>query len=166
MVGSHGNVILKKPEPTDMEAIKRWYSMTDNLGYATGEKDFSEIAEIIQAPEGSNSLVLIIHEHNNLPIGFTYANLNEIASKTILWIRIFLIDPSFQNKGYGTAAIRKLLDYAKSRYKSLTCIVSVSENNVKGLSFWERVGFSADHKLEAILHREGTSGVSIMKKEI
>ncbi len=168
MLDDHSNdVVLKRPEQIDIEAIKRWYCMTDILGYATGAKDFSEIAEIIQSPGRSNSLILIIHERNSShPIGFTYANINKIANRTILWIRILLIDPCFQNKGFGTAAINKLLSYVKLRYKSITCVVTVSDNNDKGLYFWEKAGFSNAQELEELLHREGTSGVSIMKKDI
>lgn len=166
MIDTHNkDIILKKPDTSDMDAIKRWYSMTDDLHHATGAKEFSEIAQLIEYPEKTNSLVFIIREpKSNYNIGFTYANINKFDHGTILWIKTLLIDPKYQGKGFGTAAIDKLLAYTQSSYQWLTSIVTVSDNNTKGISFWEKVGFSRCSELESILHHGGTSGVSVLKK--
>jgi RimJ/RimL family protein N-acetyltransferase len=107
----------------------------------------------------------MIYDRNNKdPIGFVYGYLKDIDKNAVLWISILIIEPAFQNRGFGTNAINKLLNLIQLEYGAVTCIVAVSYKNVQGLSFWEKVGFSHDPELEQSLHQFGTSQVAIMKR--
>lgn len=159
---------LRALKPDDLGTLQAWYSMTDKLGHATGSKSFSEIARDVISPSEPNSFSFMICEKkSNLSIGFTYAHFYDISGKTVFWIKVLLIDPRYQSKGYGTEAVNRLISYAKMKNKApLSCFVSVSSDNRDGKAFWEKMGFYVDNELDKLLHREGNSGISIYKKLI
>ncbi|MGI6122782.1 MAG: GNAT family N-acetyltransferase [Acetivibrionales bacterium] len=165
IVNEGQNIVFKELEKKDMEILERWYGMSDCFGYATGFKNFSDIRKKLKQPIIPSSLSFMIY--NGLiekPIGFIYGYIKNLDMTVVLWINIFIIDPAFQNRGFGTNAINKLLDMVHEEYGAITCIVSVSQRNEKGLSFWRKVGFSHDPDLEQSLHQFGTSQVAIMKR--
>lgn len=158
-------IVFREPDEKDMAIIEKWYGMPDYFGYATGFKNFSDIIQKLKISVESSTLSFMIYDRNNKdPIGFVYGYLKDIDKNAVLWISILIIEPAFQNRGFGTNAINKLLNLIQLEYGAVTCIVAVSYKNVQGLSFWEKVGFSHDPELEQSLHQFGTSQVAIMKR--
>jgi RimJ/RimL family protein N-acetyltransferase len=167
VINKDTDIVLKVPEEKDMEILEKWYGMHDYFGHATGFKNFSDISSKFKEPVDPSILSFMIYNiKTGIPIGFIYGYLKDASRNSVLWISIFIIDPAFQNKGYGTHALNKLLDLAKREYGIAACIVAVSYKNKQGLSFWEKVGFSHDPELEQSLHHFGTSQAAIMKRII
>jgi RimJ/RimL family protein N-acetyltransferase len=57
------------------------------------------------------------------------------------WINTLIIDPAFQNKGYGTKVVKLFINYVKWKSNISKVYLSVAENNVGGYRFWSRLGF-------------------------
>lgn len=168
MITNNGiDVIFRKPEEKDMKFLERWYGMPDCFGYATGFKNFSEIIQILKEPVVSAPLSFMIYSRDiEEPIGFIYGYIKNTDKNDVLWISILLIEPAYQNRGFGSRAVNKLLKFARSEYGAVICIVAVSYKNEQGLSFWGKAGFLHDKKLEKSMHQFGTSQVAILKKII
>ncbi|MCX7774382.1 MAG: GNAT family N-acetyltransferase [Clostridia bacterium] len=149
----------------DFATLEKWYRMTDHFGYATGFKDFSEIRQRLLKSSSPQDLISMIDiGQGNDAVGFVYGEVKTVETKTVLWIYIIIIDPVFQRKGLGSQAIKQLLQFARQKYGPLTCIVAVSERNIKGLMFWERMGFTRSQGMEESLSQNGTAHVAIMKR--
>lgn len=52
-----------------------------------------------------------------------------------------MIDQRFQNKGYGTAALRLILDFLKREGRFHSVEVCVNRENAAALRVYEKVGF-------------------------
>jgi len=156
---------LRRPEMKDMAILEKWYGMQDHLGFATGFKKFSDVMQKFKEPVDPSMLNFMIYNiKTKIPVGFINGYLRDVNRHSVLWISIFIIDPDYQNMGYGTHALYKLLDFVQSKYGTVACIAAVSTENKRGLSFWEKAGFSHDPELEQSLHLLGTSEAAIMKK--
>lgn len=153
--------------PMDIALLEKWYSMTDCFGYATGFKNFAEIKQRLLEPSRGEILISMIElGASGKTIGFVYGEVKTADSKKVLWIYTLIVEPAFQNKGYGTRAVNTLLHWARAKYGSITCVVTVSEKNPRGLSFWRKTGFTRSMGLEGSLSQIGSSGVAILKKKI
>lgn len=161
------DIVFREPVENDMEILSKWYGMHDCFGYATGCKDFSEIIQKLRVPVEPYTLSFMVYnKKTKVPIGFIYGYIKGDKKNAVLWISIFIIDPDYQNRGFGTQTLNKLLKFVQSEYGTFTCIVAVAHKNDRGLSFWAKAGFSHDPELEQSLHQFGTSQVAIMKKII
>lgn len=59
----------------------------------------------------------------------------------ILWLGLFLVHNKFKRKHIGSKCIKALIDSLKQT--DIKCIrLSVQDNNISGLSFWQHLGFS------------------------
>jgi RimJ/RimL family protein N-acetyltransferase len=152
--------------PADIALLEKWYSMTDCFGYATGFKNFAEIRQRLIAPSRGHILISMIDTEDGKTIGFVYGEIKAAESKKVLWIYTLIIEPAHQNRGYGTQAVNILLQWARAKYGPLTCVVSVSEKNPRGLAFWEKTGFVRSLGLEGSLSQIGSSGVAILQKNL
>lgn len=154
----------------DLAILEKWYSNTDCFGYATGFKSFTDIRQRILEPLKSDVIVLMIEisemEENSKPIGFIYGEIKQIDAKKVLWIYTIIIEPYYQQKGYGTLAINRLLQWSHIKIHTNSCFVTVSEQNWRGLSFFEKAGFVRSSELEDTLNQRGTSGVAILKRNM
>ncbi|HOK42552.1 MAG TPA: GNAT family N-acetyltransferase [Thermoclostridium caenicola] len=154
------DISFRSINPPDMAQLEKWYAMTDELGYATGFKRLDEVREkLLSYPMTS---MMIIHGEEQAA-GFVCYELKNMNGKNVAWIHILLVDPAFQNRGIGSWTIRKLLEWFESM-DTTAVVVSVSEQNHRGLKFWENLGFSRSLDLERILSGFGTKGVVIMKR--
>lgn len=69
--------------------------------------------------------------------------------------------PDFQNRGVGTALLRRLMDQADEAGKMLRHMVFVLNNNAE--RFYERLGFKAIEDFGAYKHMEWRPGVNETK---
>lgn len=165
MVINNIDIGFKTPEEKDMAILEKWYGMHDCLGYATGFKEFSHTMQKFKESADSSIINFMIYNNRNrAPIGFIYGYLRDVNMNIVLWISIYLIDPAYQSKGFGTHALTKLLNLVQSEYGVVACLASVSYENKQGLSFWKKAGFSHDPELEQLLRHFGTNQAAIMKK--
>jgi len=159
------DIELRVPVIRDMAILEKWYGMQDCLGHATGFKKFSDVMQKFKEPVDPSMLNFMIYNiKTKIPVGFINGYLRDVNRHSVLWISIFIIDPDYQNMRYGTHALYKLLDFVQSKYGTVACIAAVSTENKRGLSFWEKAGFSHDPELEQSLHLLGASEAAIMKK--
>lgn len=155
-------ISFRSVSPRDMDSLEKWYSMTDELGYATGFKSLEEERERIMSHPMISMMIIL---GDDQAVGFICCELRILDERKVVWIHIIIVDPVFQNRGIGTWAVRRLLNNFESRGASVA-MASVSEENKCGLRFWESLGFERFPTMEKALNNSGTSGVAIMKRNL
>ncbi len=128
---------LKPVEFDDIALLDSWYK-PQSLIHATGGRTLLEaLPDFLSLKPGFFIITLNCHRS----IGFVVADLKDTQSEKILWIRTLIIEPSLQKSGYGTAALRALLNYVGFGEKVRKVLVSVHRDNIAGYSFWVKNGF-------------------------
>ena len=84
-------------------------------------------------------------EHEDTLIGFTMFGWNE--EEGFYELCRIMIDKRYQNKGYGTQAIRMILDEMRSRFGCGEIYLSTDPENAVGKHVYEKVGFRSEHKM-------------------
>ena len=84
-------------------------------------------------------------EHEDKLIGFTMFGWNE--EEEIYKLCRIMIDRKFQNKGYGTQAIKMILDEMKARFGCKEVYLSTEPENERGKHVYEKVGFRSEHEM-------------------
>lgn len=153
-------ISLRNVNPGDIPILEKWYSMTDELGYATGFKNFADVRDRILSDPLVSRMIATGDGRN---AGFVCYELRSVGSMKAAWIHIIIVDPAFQNRGIGTRAMGKLLASLEAEGVA-AALVSVSERNTRGIRFWKSLGFQRSRPLEKTLSHLGTSGVAIMKR--
>ncbi len=150
------SLFFRELKQKDIALLEKWYKMTDCFGYATGFKSFSAIKKILKNDISDKFAWMIEAEEET--IGFIFAEIFNLENKPVLWIYILIIEHNHQHRGYGSSAVKKLINEVKLKYGSMTCIASVSEKNEQGLSFWKKVGFRRSPALErALSHKKNVA---------
>ena len=117
---------------------KEYYIITD--GHPATKMDCIETIEYSIDGIPKNNI------HN---IGFCYNNeavaclflIEGYPCANILWLGLFLVHNKFKRKHIGSRCIKALIDSLKQT--DIKCIrLSVQDNNISGLSFWQYLGFS------------------------
>lgn len=60
----------------------------------------------------------------------------------------FLIDDSFQNRGYGTTAAKLCIDYLRENYNANIISAPVQVEYKAAQNFWKKLGFSLSDTVE------------------
>ena len=84
-------------------------------------------------------------EHDGEIIGFTMYGWNE--EEEFYELCRIMIDRESQNKGYGTRAIRMVLDDMKARFGCSEVYLSTDPQNERGKHVYEKVGFRSEHRM-------------------
>ena len=84
-------------------------------------------------------------EHEDKLIGVTMFGWNE--EEEIYKLCRIMIDRKFQNKGYGTQAIKMILDEMKARFGCKEVYLSTEPENERGKHVYEKVGFRSEHEM-------------------
>lgn len=84
-------------------------------------------------------------EHEDKLIGFTMFGWNE--QEEFYELCRIMIDRKVQNKGYGTQAIRMVLDEMQERFKCKEVYLSTDPKNARGRHVYEKVGFRSEHTM-------------------
>jgi ribosomal protein S18 acetylase RimI-like enzyme len=164
--GRYYEIAFRQVCPADFKLLEKWYGMTDQFGYATGLKSFDEIKVRMVASDFPGNASMIMLNGRERPVGFVFSEMKHSHQKQVLWINIIIVDPDFQGQGLGTCAINKMLAMAQNRSDAKAALVSVSERNSRGLSFFEKLGFVRCKSLEDSLSAFGPNDVAIMKRLI
>lgn len=81
------------------------------------------------------------------PIGFVMLGDNSLKYKFIkrfkpfLYIWRFMIADEYQRKGYGTKAMQRVIEHAKSKYNAEELITYTLPQNKNALEFYKKLGF-------------------------
>ena len=84
-------------------------------------------------------------EHEGELIGFTMFGFNE--EEDFYELCRIMIGKPYQSKGYGTQAIRMVLDEMKARFGCKEVYLSTDPENVRGKHVYEKVGFRSEHEM-------------------
>ena len=155
-------ISLRNVKPQDMQFLDKWYSMGDELGYATGFKSFREVRERIMSYPMVSMIIALADDR---AVGLICYETRNLGGKKVVWVHIIIVDPAWQSRGIGTRAVARLLDFFEARGYS-DVMASVSCQNKRGLRFWEGLGFIRSPAMERALDASGTSGVAIMRKNL
>ena len=92
-----------------------------------------------------NGWVIKAIEHEGELIGFTMFGWSE--EEEFYELCRIMIDYHYQNKGYGTQAIKMILDETKSRFGCKEVYLSTDPKNIVGKHVYEKVGFRSENKM-------------------
>ena len=84
-------------------------------------------------------------EHEGELIGFTMFGWSE--EEEFYEICRLMIDRRFQNKGFGTQALRLILEEMKSRFGCREVYLSTGPENARGRHVYEKAGFRSEHRM-------------------
>ena len=84
-------------------------------------------------------------EHEGELIGFTMFGFCE--GEGFYELCRIMIDKHYQNKGYGTQAIRMILDEMRSRFGCREVYLSTDPENAVGRHVYEKIGFRSEHRM-------------------
>ena len=104
----------------------------------------SNALSIVQSVYEDGWIVKAI-EHEGELIGFTMFGWCE--EEGFYELCRFMIDIRYQNRGYGTQALRMILDEMKSRFGCKEIYLSTGPNNVRAKHVYEKVGFRSEHRM-------------------
>lgn len=65
-----------------------------------------------------------------------------------IWIIRLMIDEKFQGKGYGKAAMLKIIEHIKTNYRQTEIFVSFVPDNVAAKKLYESIGFEDTGRFE------------------
>ena len=84
-------------------------------------------------------------EHDGKTIGFTM--FGWVEEEGFHELCRLMIDRRFQNQGFGTQAIKLILDEMKSRFGYTEVYLSTDPENARGKHVYEKVGFRSEHRM-------------------
>lgn len=104
----------------------------------------SNALSIVQSVYEDGWIVKAIEQDGKL-IGFTMFGWCE--EEGFYELCRFMIDIRYQNRGYGTQALRMILDEMKSRFGCKEIFLSTGPDNVRAKHVYEKVGFRSEHRM-------------------
>ena len=139
------------------EIDKTNYNTCIMLKVAENQKDYvaSNAFSLVQAAYEEGLYPLGIYDGNEM-IGFLLYDYDEELEG---WsFSRFMIDINQQNKGYGTIALRKFLEFFHDKFPNEKIYTSVEIDNEIAIKLYEGFGFvkvnSFEYKIEEKVYRE------------
>lgn len=140
------NIILREQREEDAEFFAFWFNQPDIMFKCGFEKTVDE--------EKIKKDINIYHKQED-SLWFTITDLdgNIIGETGLLrmfpaWhctdLSIIIPDPKMQHKGYGTEAIRMMIDMAFSNYEMNRISIGVVGLNTNALAFYNKIGFKQE----------------------
>ncbi|QUA51728.1 GNAT family N-acetyltransferase [Aristaeella lactis] len=143
-------VILREQREEDAPYFTYWFNQPQVMFQCGFEKPASE--------EEIRKTITVSHKRED-SVWYTITDLdgNIIGETGLLrmfpaWhqtdLTIIIPDPEMQHKGYGTEAIRIILDMAFKKYEMHRVSIGVVGLNTDALAFYRRIGFKQEGILE------------------
>ena len=140
------NIILREQREEDAEFFVFWFNQPEIMFKCGFEKTVDE--------EKIKKDINIYHKQED-SLWFTITDLdgNIIGETGLLrmfpaWhctdLSIIIPDPKMQHKGYGTEAIRMMIDMAFSQYEMNRISIGVVGLNTNALAFYNKMGFKQE----------------------
>jgi RimJ/RimL family protein N-acetyltransferase len=144
----------------DAAAFSRWSQDADYLRALDSDyarplsvKDFTERLESERSDPNTVAFRLRTLEDDRL-IGFVALHNIEWNNQTAL-LAIGIGEAEYRGKGYGTDALRLVLNYAFHELNLFRVGLDVVGNNAQAIRAYERVGFSREGAVRGALLRDG-----------
>lgn len=168
-------IFLKSLESNQLERAAELYNCGDDIRYATGicrKVNVHELAEkfaLIEASENEFFAGLYINRlKEDGRCQWVLAGLisGELKNSSV-WIKLILISPEYRNNGFGSRAVKVLLDYFESFFKVREAFLSVVRENTKAINFWMNNGFSILSSMrKSVFNEQYPEQIVIMHKKI
>lgn len=137
------DVYLKNINPADFNIILEWYNK-EEFKYATGIDGTLTLHQLAamykKIQQTTDHFFAGIFTAAGKIIGILKGQIR-YGRDCYLWINTLIVEPDFQNKGYGTKVVKLFINYAKLKSNISKVYLSVAEHNVGGYRFWSRLGF-------------------------
>lgn len=116
------------------------------LKVAEEQSDFvaSNMFSLAQAKAFPECVCLAIY-HDDVLVGFTMYCIDEEDKE--YWIYRLMIDSKHQSKGYGKAAMEKLIEKIKEDIQHRVIYISFEPENVWAKQLYEKLGFAEDGRV-------------------
>lgn len=148
---SNDKICIRSFLSADISSILELYDSAGGSRYATGlehpvticeiEKNFNQYLQCVD-----EFFVGIFDVSGNIGLVGLIRGIMKQSNENIVWIKILMIAPKYQNRGFGKLSIQKISDYFKETYKTKYILISVAEKNRIGYDFWRKIGFE-DHEI-------------------
>lgn len=140
-------IYLRTMEISDAEHLHRFFS-NETVRKLTGTKKLFTKADLGRYIENSSQdssrvNLLIVHKESNQPIGDIVLNSID-ASNRNAGVRLALGSEEYFGKGYGTEALRLVMQYAFSVLNLHRVGLEVYSFNKRAIRSYEKVGFKVE----------------------
>ena len=139
-------VILREQKPEDARFFAFWFNQPQVMfqcGFTEPTSEDKEITSITVNHKTDDSVWYTITDHDGNIIGET-GLLRMWPAWHCTDLSIIIPDPEKQHKGYGSEAIRLMLDLAFDRYDMNRVAIGVVGQNANALSFYRKIGFKQE----------------------
>ncbi len=154
----------------DLTKVLGWYNKVDEFKFATGidfpidldtlKQKYSEVLI------SKNEFFVGIYSQNEEMIGILKGSIKH-EKENVMWISSIVIDPSFQNRGYGSQSVDLLLSHLKDRNSINEVYLAVIEENTQGKAFWIKQNFIELRRIQNHLKlQDKPQNIIIMYKKL
>lgn len=153
-------VRLTAVEPRDMSTITRWYGdgrfMRLYDADAAMPKTEREVTDTITAQQKSKTTFVFAMRPLERDTLFGYVELDGILwPQGTGWIAIAIGDEAQRGQGYGTEAMRLLIDFAFGELNLRRVQLTVFGYNTAAIALYERIGFTREGAFREFVRRDG-----------
>lgn len=144
-------LIIKDIKRRDLPYIIRWYNGKDEYKYATG------LNAPIFLPQLTEKYLALTYAGSEFYVGIYLKCTGEMIglikgcvrkdSQTVLWIYSIIIDKQYRRQRYATMSLDAIITYLKQHASICKVYISVVENNMSGIKFWDANGFIVAKKM-------------------
>lgn len=135
----NNELVIRHATISDVQTLCKWWAdgkVMAHAGFPNGVYTDSEKLKnsIINETDAARSIII---EVNNKSIG----EMNYSIKDNIAEIGIKICDFSYQEKGYGTKALKMLIAYLFDDLKAEKIVLDTNLNNIRAQHVYEKLGF-------------------------
>ena len=159
-------IILRQQREEDAEYFAYWFNqplIMFQCGFTEPTDKEAELRYITEYHRSDDSVWFTITDIDGSVIGET-GLLRMFPAWHCTDLTIIIPDPEKQNKGYGTEAIRLMLDMAFNEYGMNRVSIGVVGLNTDALEFYQKVGFRQEGMQEQGYYYDGEYSDFIMMR--
>lgn len=135
----------------DLPKVLGWYNKVDDFKFATGI-DFPIELETLEQKYSKvviskNDFFVGIYNADEEMIGILKGSIKH-EKENVMWVSSIVIDPSFQNRGYGSQSVELLFSHLKGSNNINEVFLAVIEDNILGKAFWQKHNFTELRKIQ------------------
>ncbi len=160
------NVILREQRTEDAKYFAHWFSNPDVMfkcGFTVPTDEEDEKKYITDNYKSEDSIWYTITDLDDNIVGET-----GLLRMWPVWhctdLSIIIPDPEMQHKGYGSEAIRIMLDMAFNQYDMNRVAIGVVGLNTNALAFYNKIGFKQEGVQEQGYYYNGEYSDFIMMR--
>ena len=159
-------IILREQRAEDAKFFAHWFNQPKIMfqcGFAEPTDEEKERTNILVNHKREDALWFTITDLEGNIIGET-GLLRMFPAWRCTDLSIIIPDPKMQRKGYGSEAIRIMLDLAFRRYEMNRVSIGVVALNTNALAFYKKIGFKEEGIQEQGYYYEGQFSDFVMMR--